>query len=79
MTKEVPSLENKELAASFSNVTRSLTNVASTVPSSFTSKFSISPLCGPSGWSMPCFLLSGLKCPSADSNHGASQIPFSWI
>ena len=37
-------------------------------------KFGMSPLCGPSGFCRPCFFISGLKCPPAVVNPGASHL-----
>jgi hypothetical protein len=37
-----------------------------------------SPACGPPGFSLPCCLPVGLKCPPADSN-GGSHFPTLWV
>ena len=72
----VPPLAKIELGAVGLSVTRGSMTVPLAVPSAPTVKFGMSPACGPSGFSMPCFFMSGLKWPPADAKSGPSHLAF---
>ena len=78
ITSAVPPLVNTECASPSASGMPGAVTVAFALPFSSTVKFGMSPAWAPSGFCMPCFLLSGLKWPPADLKSGPSHFAVWW-